>query len=824
MQELLRWLATWKGIPLAADSELHVEFVGFPSGGRGLLVILGIVLVLGIVALAYRRDGQRLPRSRRILLASLRALAVLFACALLLEPNLIAIRRDSQPGHTIVLLDRSQSMGHRDAYRAPETTALAAAWRSLGANDLAGTPRIELAKRLFSGERAGLWREIARHNKTLVYAFAEGLEPLGVLDPADPADAASRKADPGLDALRDAVARLAADGSYSNIESAVRGALERSRESNIAGVVLVSDGRRNLGGQGPEIARLLRSRKIPHTIVLPIGDPTATRTLRLARVDAPEKVFQKDPFTVRVSVEAQGYDDVTVPIRLQRQSATGETVETLRTEQVRIGATRPEAWVEFTDLRAEAPGLFHYAIEIEPPELEAQAPERHTQRVQVEVLGEQTRVLLIAGGPTHEYRVLRRFLERDKTIEVACWLQSAGTDFSQDGDVHIDALPEDRAALEKYDVFVLLDPDSTKLDAAFCENVAAAITEDGAGMWWVCGEKHTLDALRETASTRPLADLLPVAIDFQEADDSIGLARGMARAYRFALTPAGEEHKATRLVDDRAGTSALWPRLPGVWFAFPVLRAKPAAQVLVTHRKPTTRDPSGEKPALATHFVGAGRVLFSASDDTHRWLAVFSTAYERYWVKGLRYLYEGRLNAGNSRLRITIGESRVELGNTVRVTVDARAEDHEPLVAPDFALVMRRENGQEQRVVLSPVEAAPGQYQTFLRPDRTGYYWLSPAEATTGRPVQESFQVVPAAIESEGPADVAELGAVAAIDGGRLLGSPSDFADAVRAIPSATRIETYRNAQAAWDSWVTVAILLGLLAAEWWLRKRSNLL
>ena len=41
--------------------------------------------------------------------------------------------------------------------------------------------------------------------------------------------------------------RIQAEGRYTNLGGAVRAALERSRDAAVAGVVLLSDGRRNLG-------------------------------------------------------------------------------------------------------------------------------------------------------------------------------------------------------------------------------------------------------------------------------------------------------------------------------------------------------------------------------------------------------------------------------------------------------------------------------------------------------------------------------------------------------------------------------------------------
>ena len=38
--------------------------------------------------------------------------------------------------------------------------------------------------------------------------------------------------------------------------------------------------------------------------------------------------------------------------------------------------------------------------------------------------------------------------------------------------------------------------------------IAEQVTENGAGLWWVCGETFTLRALRDTARTHPIAELL----------------------------------------------------------------------------------------------------------------------------------------------------------------------------------------------------------------------------------------------------------------------------------------------------------------------------
>jgi hypothetical protein len=43
---------------------------------------------------------------------------------------------------------------------------------------------------------------------------------------------------------------------------------------------------------------------------------------------------------------------------------------------------------------------------------------------EVKVLDDQARVLLVAGGPHWEYRFVSRLLEREKSIDLSCWLQT----------------------------------------------------------------------------------------------------------------------------------------------------------------------------------------------------------------------------------------------------------------------------------------------------------------------------------------------------------------------------------------------------------------
>ena len=824
MQGLLRWLASLKGIEVDPAEELQLELAAWPTGGLALLVLLGFIAAAVMVCSVYRRDAQGLTQGRRWFLAALRCFAVIAAITILLEPNLVAVKREERPGHAIMLLDVSQSMGHKDAYRREAVRPLADAWRELGIADPVMATRLDLAKALISHDDHALTRSLSSGNAAMLYSFSSAVEPLP-LAVAATVDSPEGSPQQEENQQRAELSSIDPKGQYSNIGGAVRAAIERSRQAAIAAVVILSDGRRNVGPQGPEIARLLGQRKVPHTLILGIGDPSETQTIEVTRAEAPDKVFQGEPFRVRAHLASQGYRSMAVVARLLRMPRDGGEGTVVATKQdLVIGGDQPEAMVEFNRITSNDAGAFTYRVEIEPPEGEPLKPLRHGKEVFVEVLDQKTRVLLVAGGPSHEYRFVVNALKRDKTIELSCWLQSADADFPQDGNQSIDALPIDQKEMDEFDVLIHMDPNPEKLNAEFSELAAKHVVENGAGLWWICGDKFTLNALRSSASTRALASLLPIVPDMETADrDIYDLARAFPKAWPPELTSEGAAHPATRLLESKDENVIRWQQVPGVHFAFPVLRTKPAAQELVSHGNPQQSLPSGPMPLIVTQFVGAGRVLFVGTDEVYRWRPLFPDDYNRYWVKGIRYLYQGRLNAGNTRLRVFLDEETIELGETVKVMVDAKDAEYQPYMGDAIELRAERDGQELPSVQLQSITAIPGRFEAYWRPEDPGMYRLTPPPDFGGS-AATSLRVQPAATEKEGPINKEELASIAAVSGGELFETPQDLLAALERVPSMTTIDVFRTPYAIWDTWVTIMLILLALTTEWWLRKRHNLL
>ncbi|MCB9880194.1 MAG: hypothetical protein H6832_00355 [Planctomycetes bacterium] len=841
MDAFLRWLAGLGNEELPPGESLHFEFLQVPRGGFGLLVLTGFVAVLALVVLIYRRDAKRLSRGRRTTLAFLRLLALAFVALMLLEPSIVKVRKAIRPGEVLLLLDTSQSMSHKDSYRRSETEA--AAWRGIGVSDPAELPRIDLAKALLAQD--GLIKELAARNRLRPYVFGGGIRDMPVVElepktgtaPEGPApsndenfsgetgsDAGTRTGALPPPPVLDPDRIEAAEGS-TNLSASVRQALERSRDARVAAVIVMTDGRRNAGSSVEELGAYLARRKVGETVIVPIGDPAETWTVGIREVTMAERVFKGDPLRVSAIVVSQGYELQPIVATLAEVDAEGNVLRELGSETTTVGGEATAAQFEFKEVTLESEGEHFLSVRIEPPPGEA-FEARHQRTHRVEVLGEKLRVLLLAGAPTPEYRILRNQLIRYNEIDVSCWLQSADTDFPQDGNTVIEELPKDAKELDEFDAIIALDPDPQLVEPAFVSFVARAIQERGLGLWWVMGEKFSLRAVQAGSPLTPWIELLPIEPDVGLAEKNIGIGLVHPTQYPWLLTTEGKGHRVTSLAPDPVVNETLWSKLPGFFWSFPVTRAKPAAQVLVRHPDDRVRGEDGGRPMLALQFVGAGRVLYTGTDEFYRWRGVAEKAYDEIWVKGLRWLYEGKLTGGSSRYRLGISNDRTTLGQELEIYLRALDASFEPVSAAMSRVRITGPGATTVDVDLPRAPVGEGRFQGSFRPTAIGI-WSVQAISDEGagtEPVGRAlrFEVLPSELESKGKADIAELDRFAEAAGGSVI-APTELADRARALKSFSTEETFTLPFPLWDGWFTLVLILIVLTLEWILRKRWNL-
>jgi hypothetical protein len=202
------------------------------------------------------------------------------------------------------------------------------------------------------------------------------------------------------------------------------------------------------------------------------------------------------------------------------------------------------------------------------------------------------------------------------------------------------------------------------------------------------------------------------------------------RALPYKLTPDGEKHEITQLLEDPEKNRALWnreagaPEFPHVRFYTAVKRVKTNARVLVTLEDPTQEAPV---PLLVTMFYGRGRVFFCATDETYRWrfLTGDGPYFFPFWRRVMDWARKGKL-AGAYTHRLAIDKDRYAVGEQVVIHCNAYDQNRSPLKVADFPSVPAYvEPPDEDRIELT-LEAEDterdGVYRGVFVPRSVGEY------------------------------------------------------------------------------------------------------
>ena len=792
-------------------AHLRFEFGSLPGQQQAPLVALAAVGLLAYGYWLYTKEGH-VATWKKLALGTLRALVVALIFVVLLEPRLAVDIERTLDAHTIVLWDESLSMSLPDRYldESRRLAVLDAAGITSGTGaELATIPRQEIAWRIV--ERARLLPRLEEKNRVQVYAFGDDSRQLSV--------------------EKLTLAELKPKSPATDLARAVRRALEEQGGRAVAAVVAITDGRANKG-EGPKaVAAELKERGIPF-YAIGIGDPTPPKNLELAELIVNERAYKNDPIVIEGRVRHHGYEGEKVAVELLLAPAEApDKAEVLKTETVELHQDGSSERVSFSHVVKDV-GSYIVTLRV-PPREEELVKDDNQRSAPFSVIDDETKVLLVAGNPTYEYRFLKNMLLRDKTIQLQCFLQSAEDGYPQDssGDKHLDAIPRLREELQQYDCIILVDPNHAGFDREIAENLQWFVGKYGGGLLFVAGIKYTTDFLR-AEDMRPILDLLPVVADLDQAE-------GQARSFftdgsAWKITEEAEDNSITRLDQNLQRSKLIWPRLPAAFWHYPVVREKPGAAVLV--RLADARSTGQEPPLVAAHFYGPGRTLFNATNETWRWRAVAPRAYDRFWIQSIRYLVEGRLLGGARRAAVTVDKNEYSLGEPVKIRVKAKDQRMKELDAATLQLELKTADGETSPVTVKLVEGRPGTYEATYMPAKRGACELSlrlPDLGPEEKPASATFTVRLPDLEFSDPRlDEGLLNEVAHETQGAVVLLRADplrkDAVTVQSLPDAIpdRTETLTVAGQPvplWDNRATLVLAVALLSLEWFFRKRCRM-
>jgi hypothetical protein len=707
--------------------------------------VIGVFLLV-LAVLLYRRTFPPLTQTRRSVLAALRVIGFGLLLLFIFNPVSVSLTSEARRPLVLVLLDVSKSMSVRDrGERSRRDEAVTQLHRLLASLRAAGEAAVE------------------------VLPFASDLAPGPV-----PPDSIPEAAGEGTDILR-----------------AIETAQLRFRSRNLAGIVLLSDGR---------VTRGMSS--TPMNLAAPVftvgfGDTLEGTDISVERVRYDRVAYVGTATDIEAVVRATGFAGAVVRVQLEENGTIIDSGE------LSIRDVSAEHAVALTFIPGTAGDRTLTVRVLAPPEDKRE--ENNAESIQIRVLKEKLVVAYIDQfadwNTTFIMDLARRAPRLD--IETVTWLPNRN--FITLPDRRPWKVPMSQAEFERYDCIVIAD-DTRNFSVASRIEALDGYIRNGGGLLLLADENTPL---RSMNAARLLEPLLPVTV------------RGPVevKTGEFYIAPSGEtaSHPLAEVFDEATRGAAL----PPLSARLTNLAVTAGAEV------PLVLDDGGETlPFCAMQRWDRGVTAIVFGFPLWKWRLAGEYGYEFYnaFTGGLiQYMTEGidapplavmadrTVYRSGDKIGFTVYTRESRFNDGVRGEV-IRADDGEGTLMRVFLFEPDPRKEGHLRAVLDPLP--PGEYRITASEVRDGGAGFSGETRITIQPVSVEF------LKTSRNNDI--LRYLADASGGGMI-EPADLVTLIDQMDLSPDRIVRRDVRFLRQSiWFFTGIVL-VFAAEWMLRKAWGL-
>ena len=752
------------------------------------------LVVLGSAAFAVWSYSRLIgPRYLRGILAAARTMLLVLLVLLVSGPKLVQQTESVERDWILVLLDRSISMTIPDA---PTGTG-------------ERTTREAQIEQLLE-QTSEQWRELAEEREVVWLGFDRESYDLESIDSA-------------IETVRN----NEPDGRRTRLGAAIEGALERAAARPLSAVVIVSDGRTTDPPSRASIRRLRADRVPVHTVALGSDEPVGD--FAVARVDAPGTVYADDPTPITVRIDRAGVPPGTDATVQLIDRATGRVLDekTIRSgDDEDQGERKAITLTSIADVAGER--TWSVRIDAGADDLISTNNEREFD---ISVVDEPMRVLYVDGYPRWEQRYLRNLLIREESVVATTLLLAPDRRYIQEGEVEVDAIPDSPERWADYDAVILGDVQPEVFTVEQLAMLRDHVADRGAGLIWIAGPGATPGLWWDT----PLASLIPMrpSPESQRALPEPAVAFPTNAARRLGVLRLTNDPEAP-WPDALSSPDTGWSILRYVQMIEPA-RLKPAAEVLAEAEELYSYE---RLPMVVTMRYGSGRSTYVATDETWRWRYGRGEAlFERFWIQHLRMsARESLARAGRSAL-FTLSHERAPVGEPVQVSlelIDQSLIDLQ-LASVEVELTRRPTPGapapdseRTQRLTLQPEGASRAVYTGTWLPEAPGVWDAEPTDAALAdAALSREVEVTLVDDELRRPETDHELLAdLSAQTGGRMfeVSDVRDLFEDPMNLPKRRVVLLNERSESLWDTPLALILVIGLLTAEWVVRRVIRLI
>ena len=582
---------------------------------------------------------------------------------------------------------------------------------------------------------------------------------------------------------------LGLDAIRTNIAQALISAGERWREDNLRAVVLVSDGRYNTG-RNP----LYVSERYPAPVFTAIaGDTLRRQDIRIQRVLTNDVAYAGAELPVEVGIRADGLGGREVTVSL---AENGQTIAS-RTLEIPPGNTEMVAELSVTP---PSEGLRRYTVAV--TELPEEVTHRNNREsLAVRVLSSRRRILFVAAAPGPDVAAVRRALARNEAFETVSFVQKSAGAFYEG------AFP---GSLADFDVIVLAGYPGPVADETIVRRIDEAAREGVPLLFLLASGASIAQSGLLSEEALPVR-AVRIREDFIEAT--------------LHATPAGNRHPILRIpgADPEA-----WRALPPLEYSRTQWAPASDAEVLATA---SVRGVDLPEPLLVVRRRTEHRSAALLAAGTWRWqnlpedLAAYEFLQEAFFANIVQWL-----TALEDNRPVRIGPVRDVFGGGESVQFSGQAYDESFQPVPDASveITLVSPDGAEFPYLMRGIGNGRYALDAGSLPEGT-YSWT--ATASRGDEVLGSdrgtFAVGSLTLEYREPgADAVLMRQIAQRSGGVALdpNRPEAFTAALSAsLEGAVHTISRTTEEEVRTHFAFLLLVVALLSAEWFLRKRSGM-
>jgi uncharacterized membrane protein len=601
------------------------------------------------------------------------------------------------------------------------------------------------------------------------------------------------------------------------------------------GVFVFSDGRSTEPDAPETTGAAYRALGVPIHVV-PAGDPRIAGDVAVQDIDAPREARPGTRVPVRITLRSRGYAGRRTEVSIRPAAdPKGDPLATLpvtlvdgeQAQELVIDADRAKG-----ALTAQVDPLPHEAIAANN-----RVPFQITPRA------DKLRVIYMEGSAPPEYRFIQDALEEDPDIK--CVSVYVDNQYVARPQLHrVDnpqlGFPTSREELLGYDVVICSD---IARDAFTPEQLAWTIelvSRRGGGFVMIGG--HTSFGAGGWDQTS-WDGLIPVDM----SGNGTPRSPYYDGSFRVAIPPQAAEHPIWRILDDPERNRQVLRRMPMFYGTNLTDRLKPAATALGLSNGPLPG--SGVVTVFSCQTFGRGRTFAMATDSTVAWGTDFeknwgegdNRYFRKFWRNVVRWLTENsersnrRLQAETDRIiyrpsqdiQLKVRAYDDKLVETDRYRVAARLrlpgdDESQPFDAASVDLVPQLvEKTYLGKLAAPPAERFTDQSGTTLHKMVLEVAALDGEERVAGSRLELQVIDDPAEFRDPRP-DRSALVRLAQATGGCVIRSGEELSSLLARNQEAS-IRTVVTRWPLWDTPLLWLTLLGLLSAEWVVRRLKGL-